>query len=102
MEILVQSGKKMSELAAVMDTFPQVMINVSMKPCHRGLWKQDQQVQDKIQAYTEQLGENGRILVRESGTEPLIRVMVEGKDATAIQTAAEQIAAQIQEFVNRA
>ncbi len=59
-------------------------------------------MQDKIQAYTEQLGENGRILVRESGTEPLIRVMVEGKDATAIQTAAEQIAAQIQEFVNRA
>lgn len=51
-----------------------------------------------IEKYTAILGENGRILVRESGTEPLIRVMVEGKDAAQIETAAQAITEQVKIF----
>ena len=51
-----------------------------------------------IEKYTAILGENGRILVRESGTEPLIRVMVEGKDAAQIEIAAQAITEQVKIF----
>ncbi|MFR6587846.1 MAG: hypothetical protein ACLUSL_08725 [Ruminococcus sp.] len=51
-----------------------------------------------IDTYTKELGDNGRILVRESGTEPLIRVMVEGKDAVQMENAAQAITAQVRIF----
>lgn len=98
LEILKNSGKKMSELAGIMDTFPQVMYNVTIAPQHRGHWQEDTAITDLITKYTTELGDNGRILVRESGTEPLIRVMVEGKDANQIETAAQAITEQVKIF----
>ncbi|MBQ8823790.1 MAG: phosphoglucosamine mutase [Ruminococcus sp.] len=101
MEVLVKSGKKMSELAEVMETFPQKMINVKIQPCHRVNWQSDEDVKAVIDKYTELLGENGRILVRESGTEPLIRVMVEGKDSALITEATEKIAEEIKNYTRK-
>lgn len=101
MEVLVKSGKKMSELAEVMETFPQKMINVKIQPCHRESWKSDEDVKTVIDKYTELLGDNGRILVRESGTEPLIRVMVEGKDSVLITEATEKIAEEIENYTRK-
>ncbi len=100
-ETLVKSGQKMSALAGIMETYPQLMLNVRMKPEHRGIWREDAQVMAVMQTYEEKLGENGRILVRESGTEPLIRVMVEGKDAALMEEACRAIAAAIEAFVQR-
>lgn len=97
LEILAESGKKMSELAAVMEHFPQVMINVMIKPQDREVWKNDSQITDLIEQYEEELGESGRILVRESGTEPLIRVMIEGKDFKKINEYAVAISDKIKE-----
>ena len=77
LEILAESGKKMSELASVMEHYPQVMINVKISPRDREVWKNDSQITDLIEHYENELGDSGRILVRESGTEPVIRVMVE-------------------------
>lgn len=101
MEILSESGKKMSELASVMEHFPQVMINVKISPRDREVWKNDSQITDLIERYEEELGESGRILVRESGTEPLIRVMLEGKDFKQINEYAIAISDKIRERTGR-
>lgn len=97
LEILAESGMKMSELASVMEHFPQVMINVKISPRSREVWKNDSQITDLIEQYEAELGENGRILVRESGTEPLIRVMLEGRDFSQINKFAVDIADKIRE-----
>lgn len=97
LEILAESGRKMSELASVMEQFPQVMINVKITPKDREIWKNDSQITDLIEHYEELLGEGGRILVRESGTEPLIRVMIEGRDFKQINEYAISISEKIKE-----
>lgn len=101
MEILKQSGKQMSQLAEIMATFPQVLYNVTIRPEKKGLWQNDPDIAAVIEKHTAILGENGRILVRESGTEPLIRVMVEGKDAVQMETAAQEITAQVTAFAGK-
>lgn len=97
LEILAESGKKMSELASVMEHFPQVMINVKISPRNKEVWKNDSQITDLIEQYESELGDSGRILVRESGTEPLIRVMLEGRDFSQINKFAVAIADKIRE-----
>lgn len=101
MEILAESGKKMSELASVMEHFPQVMINVKIGQRDREVWKNDSQITDLIEHYENELGDSGRILVRESGTEPLIRVMLEGKDFKKINEYAIAISDKIKERTGR-
>lgn len=98
MEILKNSGQKMSELASLMETFPQVLYNVTIPAEKKGHWQEDTAIVALIDQYTQELGDNGRILVRESGTEPLVRVMVEGKDAAQIEMAAQAITAQVKVF----
>ncbi|WP_371365926.1 Phosphoglucosamine mutase [Sporomusa rhizae] len=73
---LKQSGKKMSELSKVMTRFPQLLVNVRVKS--KEGWEQNAKIAAAIKASDDELGDNGRILVRPSGTEPLIRVMAEG------------------------
>ena len=101
LEILAESGKKMSELASVMEHYPQVMINVKISPRDREVWKNDSQITDLIEHYENELGDSGRILVRESGTEPLIRVMLEGKDFKQINEYAIAISEKIKERAGR-
>lgn len=97
LEILKNSGKKMSELADIMQKFPQVMINVRITPKDKEVWKNDRAITGLIEEHEKTLGESGRILVRESGTEPLIRVMIEGKDFSQINDMACEIADKIKE-----
>ncbi|MBQ8905174.1 MAG: phosphoglucosamine mutase [Ruminococcus sp.] len=101
LEIIKQSGKKLSELATVMEHFPQVMINVKIAQNQREMWKNDAEITDLIEQREKDLGDTGRILVRESGTEPLIRVMLEGKDFRQINDYAMEIADKIKEKVGR-
>ena len=101
LEILKQSGLKMSELAAVMDKFPQVMINVKIPNHKKEVWKNDSEITDLIDAKEQELGDAGRILVRESGTEPLIRVMIEGRDFTQINAMALEISDKIRDRAGR-
>ena len=75
MEVMLAKGKPMSELAAPVVFYPQVLKNVRVK-CKPEA-QNDPKVQEAVQKVAEELGDNGRILVRESGTEPVIRVMVE-------------------------
>ena len=100
-EIVKQSGKKLSELAGEMETFPQQMQNVRITADQRNRWKEDEAVCSVMKQYEERLGEDGRILVRESGTEPLIRVMVEAKDADLMQEAVSAIAEELERYTKR-
>ncbi len=101
LEILAEKGCKMSELASCMEHFPQVMINVKIRPHNKEVWKNDSQITDLIEQYESELGDSGRILVRESGTEPLIRVMLEGKDFSQINKYAVDIADKIRERTSK-
>lgn len=98
LEIVKQSGKSLNTLASVMETFPQTLYNVEIPLEKKGLWNTSPEICAEIDKYTALLGENGRILVRESGTEPLVRVMVEAKDPDLMETAAKEIAAQVRVF----
>lgn len=92
MEVMAKSGKKLSELAAVMERYPQVLVNVKVTPEGRAGWKNDAEIAAAINAGNTELGSEGRILVRESGTEPLVRVMLEGKNFELINKIALDIA----------
>ncbi|MGN0653866.1 MAG: phosphoglucosamine mutase [Oscillospiraceae bacterium] len=87
-----QSGKKMSELASVMERYPQVLVNVKIKTEWKNKLGEIKEITECIVKNEKKLGDDGRILVRESGTEPLIRVMVEGREQNEINAIAEEIA----------
>ncbi|MBR5485915.1 MAG: phosphoglucosamine mutase [Oscillospiraceae bacterium] len=95
--IMKEQGKKLSELAAVMQVFPQVMVNVRADKKMKQQWETDEGVRMVLEKYKKHLGESGRILVRASGTEPLIRVMVEGQNRDEIECIAQEIAQTIKE-----
>ena len=97
LSILAESGKKMSELSSVMERYPQVMVNVKISSEWKNVWANDVEIKNVIARHQENLGNDGRILVRESGTEPLVRVMVEGKNFEVINDIAVAIAEKIKE-----
>ena len=78
MEVMMAKKKKMSELAEPLKIYPQVLENIRVTD--KKAAQQDGDVQAAVKAVAQELGESGRILVRESGTEPLVRVMVEAAD----------------------
>ncbi|MFT8887991.1 MAG: phosphoglucosamine mutase [Ethanoligenens sp.] len=89
---LKNAGCKASELAAVMPTYPQVMVNVKVCADGKTRLSADTAVSAAVQKAEAALAGDGRVLVRASGTEPLIRVMVEGKDIHTIEKLAGSIA----------
>ena len=96
LNILAGSGARMSELAGVYEKFPQVILNVQATPEQKARYKEDEYVAGFIESQQQGLMGEGRVLVRVSGTEPYIRVMVEGKDYEAIAQAAKLIAEMIE------
>jgi phosphoglucosamine mutase len=88
--LLRRSGRRLSELAATLPRLPQVLRSVPVRDRERV--EADPGVAAAVAAARAALGERGRVLVRPSGTEPLVRVMVEGQDEAAVLAAAEAIA----------
>ncbi len=80
-----------------MERYPQVMVNVKIISKWKEAWKNDPIIEEIISENQKKLGSSGRILVRESGTEPLIRVMIEGKRFDQINSMAIEIADKIRE-----
>ena len=91
LQACVSSGSTLAELLEGIELFPQVLINVRLQPDFD--WKNHLPLQVTTQQVQEVLGDAGRVLIRASGTEPLVRVMVEARDPAMAQRAAEQIAA---------
>ena len=89
MEVMLAKEKPMSELAAPMVMYPQVLKNVKVKSKPDA--KNDPDVQSEVAKVSEALGDNGRILLRESGTEPVIRVMVEADSDETCEKYVDQV-----------
>ena len=91
LEAIVRSGRKLADLLAGVDLFPQTLINVRLKPGDD--WRANRALADRRAEVDRELGTSGRVLIRPSGTEPVVRVMVEARDAAQSKRCAEQLAA---------
>lgn len=87
---MIASGKKLHELKQIMEKYPQILINVPIK--EKIDLDKSKGIQKAVKDVEKKLGNKGRVLLRASGTEPLIRVMIEGEEMTYITELAEQIA----------
>ena len=94
--IMKKTGKKLSELCEVMTVLPQCMKSVRVDNTKKAMLASDKDIQSKIEETDEKLVGRGRVLVRASGTEPVIRVMIEGNDQEEIKTYVDEIAALIE------
>ena len=95
--IMKETGRRLSELADEMTVFPQTLINVRVSDFGKVRFPRDEEIKKAIAAAEAELGDNGRVLVRVSGTEPLVRVMIEGKDEAKINILAQEIAQVVKE-----
>ena len=89
---MTKEGKKLSELASIMKRYPQVLINVKVKEEAKGQYENDGDVTEVIQKIENEMAGEGRVLIRPSGTEALIRVMIEGLEQKVIDKQAKEIA----------
>jgi phosphoglucosamine mutase len=95
LEAMVRSGKSLDALKSGMSKYPQQLINVTMdKPVDLGRLTS---VQNAVRDVETELGGDGRVLLRPSGTEPVVRVMVEGKDAVQVNALANQLASAVKD-----
>lgn len=92
LSIMRRREAKLSSMATLMQRFPQTIINLTVTPEGKLAFYTDHKVKAAIDKVSETLGRDGRIIVRPSGTEPLLRVMVEGKDEELIQKLANDVA----------
>lgn len=90
--IVKNRGKSLSELASIMKELPQVLVNVKIPNEMKKIHETDEEVKSLIRSVEEKLEGKGRVLIRPSGTEPLVRIMLEGEDLQEITEAAENIA----------
>lgn len=96
LNIISALNKPLFEIASIMQKYPQVLINVNVTKDAKDLYQTDENINNLIKEITEELGNDGRVLIRPSGTEALIRVMLEGLDIKDITDKANQIASLIQ------
>lgn len=95
--IMSATKKKLSSLASDMNVYPQVLKNIKVSDFGKARFPHDEEIKNAINSAEKELGNNGRVLVRVSGTEPLIRVMLEGIDENKIKVLADELADVIKE-----
>lgn len=91
-QIMLEKQAKLSELCKVIKKYPQVLINVKVNNDKKKNCETDKEIKEAIKTLQEEFKDNGRVLVRASGTEPIIRVMLEGEDQTVIEEKAQKLA----------
>ena len=89
---ILEQGKTASEVADIIKLYPQVLINAKVNNDQKYAYEADEEVQAEIKKLQEEFAGNGRVLIRPSGTEPLVRVMIEGEDQKEITEKAQKIA----------
>ncbi len=97
LEALKSEDKKMSELASLIEKTPQVMLTVPIAKRHREVWKNNRAITSLIDEFENILSDEGRVIVREVAKDSIIRIRIEGRDFTAINSMALQIADVIRE-----
>lgn len=91
-QIMKKTGKSLSELASVMEVYPQVLKNARVKNEYKYKYMDDPEIAQRCRKLEQIFSGEGRVLIRPSGTEPFIRVMIEGKDQDFITRKAEELA----------
>ena len=97
MKVLLDSDKKLSELAAQIEIFPQVLVNAKINNDFKKTYMKVPEVAKAIEDMEAEMAGNGRVLIRPSGTEPLVRVMLEGDDIDKLNKLAHELAYLIEE-----
>ena len=92
LKAVLNSGKLPSQLSDSIEIFPQVLKNAVVKEENKNAFEEDEDIKRAVCEAERTLGEEGRILIRASGTEPLVRVMIEGKDLEKINEMANGLA----------
>ena len=92
LEVIVKSGKKLSELASVMRVLPQALVNARVSNIKKEYYMDNKVVADAVAELEARFAGTGRVLIRPSGTEPLVRVMIEGDDQKFIEEEAKKLA----------
>ncbi len=95
LKVMKETGKKLSELVCDIKDYPQLLENVRITEAAKGKWDKTPSIMEKIAEAERELGNDGRVLVRESGTEPLLRVMLEGKDEEMVTRLTNLIADEV-------
>ena len=102
LSVICRSKKKLSELASVMRVYPQVLVNARVKNEYKTeeAYQKVPEIAQLMKEIETEFASSGRVLIRPSGTEPLVRVMIEGEDEKRIRQRAEQLAKLMEEKLN--
>ena len=95
--VAFEKNKKISELASIIKIYPQVLINAKVSNEKKYIFNEDEEINKKIEELEKEFSGNGRVLIRASGTEPLVRVMIEGENQDYIAKKAQELANFIEE-----
>ena len=98
--VMLEKQKKVSELSKIIQIYPQVLVNAKVSSSKKENYKEDPEIQQEINNLEKEFSGNGRVLIRPSGTEPLIRVMIEGENQNYIKQKAENLAKLIEQKLN--
>lgn len=99
LEVIVESGKPLSELSKVMEVMPQALVNARVPNHKKEKYMDYPEIAEAITALDKKFAGEGRVLIRPSGTEPMVRVMIEGKDKKQIDAEAKKLAELIQDIM---
>lgn len=99
LEILKRSGRKMSELASIYEPYPQMAINLQLRPEYVGRWQDVPAVSEIIEFCSQKLEGDGRVFARESSTSPILRIIAEGRDRDTVRQYAYAIAKTVRDNV---
>ncbi|MCM1192294.1 MAG: phosphoglucosamine mutase [Butyrivibrio sp.] len=99
LQVMVETGKSLSELAGIMEVLPQALANAKVADHKKEKYMEYPRVAEAIRELEAKFAGEGRVLIRPSGTEPLVRVMIEGKDQEVIREEAEKLANLIQDVM---
>lgn len=97
LQVVVETGKKLSELASIMTVLPQALVNAKVANHKKDKYTEYPEIVEAIAELEKQFAGEGRVLIRPSGTEPKVRVMIEGKDQEQITREAQRLATLIQD-----
>ena len=92
LQVMVETKKKLSELAQIMEVLPQALVNAKVTNHKKESYMEYSEIAEAIGELEKKFAGEGRVLIRPSGTEPLVRVMIEGKNQEVIQQEAKQLA----------
>lgn len=99
LQVMVETGKSLSELAGIMEVLPQALVNANVANHKKEKYMEYPEIAAAIDELERRFAGEGRVLIRPSGTEPLVRVMIEGKEQEVIQNEAVKLAALIQDIM---